>query len=100
MPAVRQIPAFDWATAPLLAEGLDLAAEPAQFLPLLRGQAVGTPTFIPVGLLEPVPDRLGGRLKLPPEPGSTPTTKGGHTATSNRIQVLGRLLQVFGWLRT
>ncbi len=52
---------------PLFAEGRDLAAQAAPLFPLLGGQAVRATAVIAIGLLAPVPNRLGGRLELPPE---------------------------------
>src|SRR4029453_13804092 len=52
---------------PLFAEGLVLASEPADLLPLLRGQAIRAVAVIAGGLADPVPDRLRARLELAPQ---------------------------------
>jgi hypothetical protein len=41
-----------------------LPAQPIEFLAFARGQAVAAQTFIERGLLDPLPDGLGGGLEL------------------------------------
>ena len=49
----------------LLAQPAVLVPEPPQLLALGTGQAVMSATLVPVGLADPVADRLSGWLKLP-----------------------------------